>query len=439
MTDSKGIRLAVIIMIVAGAVVPICHYWFSIGRVPGVTPQEAWNLLQAQGHKTLLVDVRTPESFKSTHIKCAQNWPYEEIVQVKSLAKVPEQFKGKTLLLLCDSGIRSAFAAWKLRSNFALDAYNIRDGMQGWTAFAGWHPAPDLQLVSSSGETVAYPYKDSPLLEQWVLVISGFVIKPIYMLLSFLLIIILLRLKSPDAVALRWGQVSFLVGEWFCALNYLLYGGAAHLFEFFHSYGMVLSFGFGTYAILEFIDLRIVNYGDPDKRCAALSLCRQCAKHSDVRCGLKLMFYFLIPAHIILAFMLLLADTYPVSYNSKILGVAYNYSHSVFYQIFETRYCPIFAIILLAASYAVLLFKKKDAVAVSKVFFAAGMGPLGFGLLRLIFFGLYRDNLVWFNFWEEITELMYVAGIGVVLWLFRRGLFREKNITDATVQSAETV
>jgi hypothetical protein len=137
--------------------------------------------------------------------------------------------------------------------------------------------------------------------------------------------------------------------------------------------------------------------------------------------------------------MLLLADTYPVSYNSKILGVAYNYSHSVFYQIFETRYCPIFAIILLAASYAVLLFKKKDAVAVSKVFFAAGMGPLGFGLLRLIFFGLYRDNLVWFNFWEEITELLYVAGIGVVLWLFRRGLFREKNITDTVAESAETV
>ena len=123
-------------------------------------------------------------------------------------------------------------------------------------------------------------------------------------------------------MALKWAQVGFLVGEGFCALNYIFYTETSHLFEFLHSYGMVLSFGFATYAILEFIDLRIINYSDPDKKCSALSLCRQCIKYDkQVPCGLKLMFYFLIPAHIALTFMLLTAGTYAVSYNSPVLKV----------------------------------------------------------------------------------------------------------------------
>ena len=51
-----------------------------------------------------------------------------------------------------------------------------------------------------------------------------------------------------------------------------------------------------------------------------------------------------------------------------------------------------------------------------------GMGGFGFCFLRLILFGLYADNLAWFNSWEEITELILVLGVGVVLWEFRASL-----------------
>lgn len=70
--------------------------------------------------------------------------------------------------------------------------------------------------------------------------------------------------------------------------------------------------------------------------------------------------------------------------------------------------------------------KRENAVGISKIFFAAGLGPLGFGFLRLILLHAYRENLVWFNFWEELTELIFVVGIGLTLWLFRSNLLRNE-------------
>jgi len=37
-------------------------------------------------------------------------------------------------------------------------------------------------------------------------------------------------------------------------------------------------------------------------------------------------------------------------------------------------------------------------------------------------FHFYQDNLVWFEFWEETTELMFIGGLGFLLWSFRQAL-----------------
>ena len=58
------------------------------------------------------------------------------------------------------------------------------------------------------------------------------------------------------------------------------------------------------------------------------------------------------------------------------------------------------------------------------IFFAAGAGPLGFGMLRSTLTALYGANLVWFAFWEEATELMFIVGVCFILWVFRQSLFR---------------
>ena len=64
-------------------------------------------------------------------------------------------------------------------------------------------------------------------------------------------------------------------------------------------------------------------------------------------------------------------------------------------------------------------------VILSKLLFAAGMGPLGFSLLRFFLFASFKNNQVWFEFWEEATELLFIAGVGIALWIFRDGLLRD--------------
>ena len=105
-----------------------------------------------------------------------------------------------------------------------------------------------------------------------------------------------------------------------------------------------------------------------------------------------------------------------------IFGRFYHYTHRLVHQQFEGLYCPIVAVILLAVSFLVLLFKKDNSIAPAKIFFAAGVGVLGFGLFRTVLTGVYSDNLVWFVVWEETTELVFVAAVCCILFVFRRAL-----------------
>lgn len=58
--------------------------------------------------------------------------------------------------------------------------------------------------------------------------------------------------------------------------------------------------------------------------------------------------------------MPLFAELKMVSYNTKIWGTFYNYSHPVIYQVFEVRYCPIIASAAFASAAFTLLIKKTD-------------------------------------------------------------------------------
>jgi hypothetical protein len=189
---------------------------------------------------------------------------------------------------------------------------------------------------------------------------------------------------------------------------------------------MVLSFGFVTFAILEGTDSRIIKISNTDQKCAALSLCRSCIKYTEAPCGLKRLFLFLTPACLALSFIPLTAAPHWVSYNTYIFGTFFNHSHSVINQLFEIRFCPIIAFVLFSITFMILLFKKDDPITPSKVLFASGMGYLGFGMFRLFIFAPYHDNLVWKSFWEELTELIFVVGVGITLWIFRHRLFHKK-------------
>jgi rhodanese-related sulfurtransferase/cell shape-determining protein MreD len=421
----KSLFLASVI-IVAG-LIPIVCYWHWIGRGPGLSPQQAWDRMNSPASGAILVDVRAPEDYAAGHIDEAVNWPYRNIMAVMRGEAIPQPYAGKQLILICSGGVLDALAARHLRNNLAVDAYFVKGGMQGWIEHGDEPCGLALLVKQPTAEKIPLPTRASTVIEQWALILSGFVIKPVYMILALILIIILMRSSAPDLVALRWSMIFFLAGEIACALIYLFFAHGSDMMEYLHSFGMVTGFGFAIYAVFQGMDDRLIHLSDPNRKCAALILCRACVKYGDHPCRLKQMFYFVIPAAIVLAAIPFSSNVKAVSYNTHVWGTFYNFSHSVLYQIYEIRFCPIYAMLFSLISLLVLRFKKTDAIKWAKIFFAAAGGALSFGLFRLIFFSLHSDNQVWFNFWEEATELIFVAGVAFTLWAFRKTLFSQSS------------
>ena len=422
-------RLLVFVIASAVGLMPLILYWFIYGQTEMVTPAEAKVLLLREDSNAVLIDIRSKEEYDSAHIDGSYYWLAEEIFSLESKEKVSEQFHDKILLLICDSGILSNFATKHLASIGVPKAKSVRGGIQEWISSVQGPEGGDFERYKlASGQISEFPIRISPLYEKLAAVISGYAIKPAYTVLSLLLVILLWRRKAFDLSALRWSMIFFFIGENFCAINYLLFEDKSYLVEYLHSFGMLLSFGFATYAVFEGMDSRILILSDPNKKCAALSLCRKCIKYENVPCGLKRTFFMIIPASILLAMMPLCADWHNNSYNTMIFGTFYNYTHRLIYQQFELLYCPIVTIVLLTISLLILTLKREDSLLLAKIFFAAGIGPLGFGMFRSILAGLYSQNMVWFNFWEEGTELLFIVGVCFVLWVFRQSLFKTPNV-----------
>lgn len=274
-------------------------------------------------------------------------------------------------------------------------------------------------------------FQSTSLFEQWLVVVTAFGIKPAYVLISLITIIWLWRQRSPDLVALRWGLIAFWLGENACSVDYLFLNGNSDLWEYLHNSGMTVCFAFVTYAVLEGMDRRLIKYSAAKDRCAALSLCRACIKYTDAPCGLRRVFAMLIPATMIVTVMLLNANIRPYAYDTNIMGVKVHYAELLSDQWFELRYCPVIALLLLTAAWLVLRLKRTEPVPLAKVLFAAAMGPLAFGFMRLFLYGTYRDDLILFVVWEEITELIFTFAMLFILLVFRHSLFANGTPVEA--------
>lgn len=429
----RGAKGVVIAIIVVFGLVPVGLYWFFLASVPTVSAAEGRSMV-ASG-EAVLADIRAAKEYECSHVPEAVNWPYPEALSVKSGSDVPPAFAGRRLLVMCGGGVGGAFAVRHLADRGIDDVYHVRGGMDDWIASASRRCVIGGMFRKATPEDRKDPFfRESSLARQFVAVVSGFVIKPAYMLGALALAFVLRRRREEDLVALRWGLMFFFIGEAFCAANYAVFEDGSYLFEYLHGYPMALAFGFTTFAFFEGLDSRVIKYSDPAAKCAALGLCRACIKYEDVPCGLKRLFLVIVPASLVLAFMPLCGRIVSGSYNTSIFGTLYNYSHPAVYQIFEMYYCPRVAIFLFWMSFMALVLLGKSAVSWSKVLFAAGTGALGFAMLRWVFFSSYRDDFLWATFWEEVTELLYVAGVAYTLWVFRAGIFRKASEPSAATQ-----
>jgi hypothetical protein len=271
-------------------------------------------------------------------------------------------------------------------------------------------------------------FQDLSFFEQSAAVATAFLIKPIYTILALFVFIFLWKRVEPELKALKWSMIFFFIGENFCAANFLFTENHdVYLFEYFHSLGMVLSFGFASFALIEGIDRYAIRLAEPVKKCAFMNLCGRCIKYEPVACGLQSFLIFVGIAAALVALMPLSSELHLVSYNTSIWGTAYNYSHPVIYQLFEFRYFPLLASVLFLAAALILRFGRRNRLHLSKMIFAAAFGPFVFSLFRFIVFHGYRTNLIWMDFWEEVTEFIFILGVISVLWHFRNPLFKRES------------
>lgn len=421
-------RMIVMALIILVGLMPVVFYWSWIGRAPTITPQEARVQLADPRGNAVLVDVRTAAEYAAAHLNGAINWPLDSIERLPATTSLPPEMEGHELLLLCASGGRSARAALALQTRSGLHAVSVQGGMQEWTALPG--PTCPIGIALETMHDRCAPASMSPLpthtapaYEQWAAVLTGFGVKPLYMALSLVLILWIRKGTAPDIVALRWAMIMFLAGESFCALNYLLFNERSYLMEHLHSYGMVVSMGFFAWFMMESFDTRIVHFSHPSATCAWVPLCQRCIKHTAVPCGLRRIFLLiLVPAVMVVSLLPLGMTLRDNAYSTTILGSSYGYFHPIIHQMFEHRYLPLVALLCGAASWIVLALFERHPLPISKFLFAAALGAIGFSFFRLLLLAPFADNQVWFVFWEEITELLYVLAVGVALILFRRSL-----------------
>lgn len=166
---------------------------------------------------------------------------------------------------------------------------------------------------------------NSTAFEQLAAVTTAFIVKPVYTMMAFIIAIVLWKKADLELKALKWAMFLFFIGENFCAANYLFtQNHDSHLLEYLHSLGMVLSFGFAAFALIEGIDRHALRYSDEKKSCVLAGFCRQCHKFEDVSCGLQSVIIFFGIACAIVALLPLSAQVHGVAYSTGIWGTAYS-------------------------------------------------------------------------------------------------------------------
>jgi hypothetical protein len=241
--------------------------------------------------------------------------------------------------------------------------------------------------------------------ERNALLVSLLNLKPAYLLLCILLLLILWGRGSRPARAVFWGLAALLIGELTCGAVYAAFGRELIVSEHIHSYGMMLEFTFLTYALLDFLDRRVFQ------------------NHSGIRptCA------FAAAMGILASFLPLSVSTAPGGYSADLAGFPYAYLRFEFNQWVESRFLPVVCIGMFALACVVSLRSKQDRLTESaKIFFSIGAGLFVFAMLRLTLGAFFAAQLVWFEFWEEMTQFILVSLLTAILYHFQRGWFSER-------------
>ena len=104
-----------------------------LGKLFGIKSMDVQELnkrIQQTPNSILLIDVRTPQEFKSGHIKGAKSMPLGQISQ--QLNSIPDDQRHLPVAVICASGSRSMMGATRIKKAGFKTIFNVSGGMMAW-------------------------------------------------------------------------------------------------------------------------------------------------------------------------------------------------------------------------------------------------------------------------------------------------------------------
>jgi len=266
--------------------------------------------------------------------------------------------------------------------------------------------------------------------QQTVLFTAGVILKPLYMLLCLALILWLWKSRGPLRM-LFWALICFEAGEAFCAVDYFIQPtGHWHPVDLLHGAGMVAMGALSSWAIFHILDEHVIGLRNPDQTCALRRFCTVCGRHSNRTCGVQRLFTGFTFMLALLSLMPLCIPLDPVTSSGRIFGTWVDFSSAPGNLFIEHRLYAGAGAASFLVSFCLLLGGQR-AIQKAEPFFFLGLGLSGFAAFRFLLHHAFHDFPVWIDFWEELTELMAMAGIALGLWVFRKTLLAPERSRHA--------
>jgi rhodanese-related sulfurtransferase len=363
--------------------------------------------------KPHVLDLREETAFSSGHIPGAIRLDLNDLDGYLEKSGIAHR---AMIVLVCEEGWGSQIAAAVAMGWGYPNAFSLSGGMKRWKR---------LEYPMASGPDAVRDWlgQDPPIVEisilsQTAMTAAAFVVKPLYVILTFLIILMLWGKKSRDLILIRNAMAAFFIGENACTMNYLLASNASATLEFIHGLGMVATIFLLVWGFISFLDDRVLHYLEPERPCAFQRHCKHCWKNVDVSCGLHKLALFVVPAF---AFASLIPVTMPLRpfvitmpvFLSDVLWVK-----DFWNLMFEFRVYPILGALCFVIAF---LFLRRGKAGLKKaqlpLFCATGF--VGYSFFRFGLFLTFRENQAWANWWEESTELILVVTVLLFLDVFK--------------------
>lgn len=106
-------------------IVFLVNRFMPVKGITNISVQEAKN--KFKDNNVQFIDVRTPGEYKANHRK-----PFKNIPLTNLASKIDKLDKEKEVVVICQSGMRSAKAAKNLKKHGFRKIYNVKGGMSAW-------------------------------------------------------------------------------------------------------------------------------------------------------------------------------------------------------------------------------------------------------------------------------------------------------------------